>query len=224
MSNAISITLEERKESGKIACKKLRPAGYTPCVFYGPEYKDSIPAKVKTEDVAKLIKAGGWETVTLNATLPDGKQEMCLMREVQKNFLDDSLLHIDFMQLVKGRKINVNVPVQIVGRETCEGAKQGGLIDHILREISMEVLPGRIPDMITVDVSDLGLGDQLFVRDLDLPSDASLLVDEDEMVVAVMVPRGVTDEEAEEEAIAEDEEEREVEVVAKGKAKDEEEE
>ena len=219
MSDIISIVLEERKGSGKNLCKKLRPEGYTPCVFYGPDYKESIPAKVKTSDVAKIIKAGGWETVTLGATLPDGNSEMCLMREVQKDFLDDSILHIDFMQLVKGRKITVNVPVHIVGRETCHGVKQGGVIDHILREIPMEVLPGRIPDSITLDITEMGLGSQLFVRDMDIPADATVLVPEDEIAVAVIVPRGLIEAETEEE----EEEEKEVEVVAKGKAKHEEE-
>lgn len=212
MSEIISIVLEERKETGKQNCKKMRPAGYIPCVFYGPEYVASVPAKVKTANIAKLLRAGRWETMVLEVTLPDGKKEMCLMREVQKDFLNDDILHIDFMQLVKGHRISVNVPLHITGRESCIGVKLGGVIDHILREIPMEVLPAQIPDSLTVDVSTLGLGAMVHVRDLPIPPDATLLIDEDEVAVAVMVPRGI--EEEEEEA-----EEQEVEVAAKGKAK-----
>ena len=212
MSEMINIVLEERKETGKEVCKKMRPAGYTPCVFYGPEYVDSIPAKVKTSDVAKLLKSGQWETVTFDAVLPGGKREMCLMREVQKDFLNGNILHIDFMQLIKGHKIHVNIPVHVTGRETCQGVKLGGVIDHILREVSMEVLPGQIPDSITVDISNLGLGGQIHVRDLNVPADATLLVDGDEVAVAIIVPRGVVEAEN-------TEEQKEVEVVAKGKAK-----
>ena len=212
MSEMMSIVLEERKETGKEVCKKMRPAGYVPCVFYGPEYVKSVPAKVKTAGIAKLLKSGQWETVTFDATLPDGKKEMCLIREVQKDFLNGDILHIDFMQLIKGHKISVNVPLHITGRETCKGVKLGGVVDQILREISMEVLPGQIPDSFTVDISSLGLGEQIHVRDLSLPSDATLLVDKDDVAVAIIIPRGVVEAEAEEE-------QKEVEVVAKGKAK-----
>ncbi len=218
MSEKTSIVLEERKETGKEVCKKMRPAGYIPCVFYGPEYIESVPAKVKASEITKLVNSPQWETLTLDATLPNGKKEMCLMRAVQKDFLNGNILHIDFLQLVKGHKINVNIPIHLVGREACQGVKLGGLIDQILREVPMEVMPGRIPDSITLDVASLGLGDQLHVRDLDVPSDAVMLVEEDEVVVSVMIPRGVV------EAEAEEGEEKEVEVVAKGKAKGEEEE
>jgi large subunit ribosomal protein L25 len=150
-------------------------------------------------------------------TLPGGKEEMAIMREVQKDILNGKILHVDFMQLVKGHKLTVNVPVELVGRDVCAGVKLGGVIDHLLREISMEVLPGQIPDSVAVDVSSMKLGAMVHVKDIAVPEGASVLSDPDEVVVAVMIPRGVS--EAEETA----EEQKEVEVVAKGKAKSEEE-
>jgi large subunit ribosomal protein L25 len=121
------------------------------------------------------------------------------------------------MQLVKGRRISVNVPVHVTGREACAGVKQGGVVDHILREIPLEVLPGQIPDSIEIDISTLGLGAHVFVRDLPIPEGATLLLDEGEIAVSVIIPRGVIEAEAAEE-------EKEVEVLAKGKAKAEKEE
>ncbi len=217
MSENISITMEERSETRKGACKKLRPAGFTPCVFYGPEYVQSIPGKVRTAEVVKLVNSGRWETAAIDIALPDGKREMCLIREVQRDILNDDILHIDFMQLVKGRRISVNVPVHVTGREACAGVKQGGVVDHILREIPLEVLPGQIPDSIEIDISTLGLGAHVFVRDLPIPEGATLLLDEGEIAVSVIIPRGVIEAEAAEE-------EKEVEVLAKGKAKAEKEE
>jgi large subunit ribosomal protein L25 len=95
--------------------------------------------------------------------------------------------------------------------------KLGGVIDHVLREISMEVLPSQIPDSVTVDVSSMKLGSQVHVKDVAVPEGAEILSDPDDVVVSVIIPRGVA--EAEETAG----EEKEVEVVAKGKAKTEEE-
>lgn len=219
MSEIMKVVLEAREEKGKQACKKLRPAGYTPCVLYGPGYRESVPAKVKTSDIAKVAASGRWETTTMMLTLPDGAEEMSIMREIQKDPITDKILHIDFLQLVKGHRITVNVPVQLIGRDECPGVKLGGLIDHLYREIAMEVLPNQIPNSLEVDVSSLDLGDQVQVKDIAVPEGATVLADEDEVVVAIIIPRLVTEEdEAEAEEVAADD----VELV--GEAADEEEE
>ncbi|MGI6784722.1 MAG: 50S ribosomal protein L25 [Aminivibrio sp.] len=216
MSEILKVVLEAREEKGKQACKKLRPAGYTPCVLYGPGYRETVPGKVKTSAIAKVAASGRWETTTMMMTLPNGAEEMAIMREIQKDPITDKILHIDFLQLVKGHRITVNVPVELVGRDECAGVKLGGIIDHLYREISIEVLPSQIPNSIEVDVSALGLGEQIQVKDLPVPEGAQMLTSEDEVVVAVIIPRGVSEEEEAGEAG-----DAEVEVVAKGKAKDE---
>ena len=216
MSEMLNIVLEPRETKGKEANRKVRSSGYIPCVVYGPDYLGSLPGKVKASEIGKVVASSRWETQTIQMTFPGGKDEMCLMREVQKDILNGQILHIDFVQLVKGHRINVNIPVKLVGRDECPGVKLGGVIDHLLREISMEVLPGQIPESIVIDVSTLGLGDQIQVKDLPVPEEAEVLAEPDEVVVAVMIPRGIGEDEEPET------EEKEVEVVAKGKAKDEE--
>ena len=218
MSEMVKIVLEPREEKGKEASRKVRSSGYIPCVVYGPDYIESLPGKVKAAEIGRVIASSRWETQTIQVTFPSGKDEMCLMREVQKDILNGKVLHIDFVQLVKGHRINVNIPVRLIGRDECPGVKLGGVLDHVLREISMEVLPGQIPESIVVDVSRLGLGDQIQVQDLPVPAEAEVLAEPDEVVVAVMIPRGVEEEEEAETEV------KEVEVVGKGKAKDEEDE
>ena len=218
MSEMVKIVLEPREEKGKEASRKVRSSGYIPCVVYGPDYIESLPGKVKAAEIGRVIASSRWETQTIQVTFPGGKDEMCLMREVQKDILNGKVLHIDFVQLVKGHRINVNIPVRLIGRDECPGVKLGGVLDHVLREISMEVLPGQIPESIVVDVSRLGLGDQIQVQDLPVPAEAEVLAEPDEVVVAVMIPRGVEEEEEAETEV------KEVEVVGKGKAKDEEDE
>ena len=182
-------------------------------------YISVFPLKVKAAEIKKILVSSRWETLALQVTFPGGKDEMCLMREVQKDILNGDILHIDFVQLVKGHRINVDIPVVLTGRDECPGVKLGGVIDHLLREISMEVLPGQIPESIVVDVSRLGLGDQIQVQDLPVPEEAEVLADPEEVVVSVMIPRGVEEDEDEGEG-----EDMEVEVVGKGKAKDDEDE
>ncbi len=219
MSEMVKIVLEPREEKGKQASIKVRNSGYIPCVVYGPDYIESLPGKVKAVEINRILAAARWETLALQVAFPGGKDEMCLMREVQRDILNGKILHIDFVQLVKGHRINVDIPVVLIGREECPGVKLGGVIDHLLREISMEVLPGQIPESIVVDVSALGLGEQIQVQDLPVPEEAEVLADPEDVVVAVMIPRGVDEDEDEDVAADED---MEVEVVGKGKGKDEE--
>ncbi|MDR1376818.1 MAG: 50S ribosomal protein L25 [Synergistaceae bacterium] len=207
MSELVTIVMEPRVKSGKGATGRLRKEGFTPCVFYGPELAEPVVGKIDTTRVARLLSASHWETMRISLKLPSGEEEMCLIREVQRNPLTGKLVHIDFMRLLKGRKVTVNVPVRIHGREACPGVKEGGVLEN-LHEIEVETLPMTIPEFIDIDISALALGDMIHVKDIDLGEGLSLLADPEEVVAIVAIPKLV-----EEEA-----EEKEVEVVAKGKA------
>jgi len=200
--------MEPRTKSGKGATERLRASGFTPCVFYGPELNEPVVGKVSTALVEKLLASSHWETMRITLKLPSGGEEMSIIREVQRHPLTGKLVHIDFMRLLKERKIVVNVPIRINGRESCAGLKDGGVLES-MREIEIETLPMSIPNFIDVDVSNLALGDIIHVKDLNL-SDMTVLADPDEVVAIVSIPRGV-----EEESGAE---QKEVEVMAKGKA------
>jgi large subunit ribosomal protein L25 len=204
--------MEPRAKSGKGAAGRLRKEGLTPCVFYGPELPEPVIGKVDTTQVTRLLESGHWETMRLTLKLPSGSEEMCIIREVQRNPLTGSIVHIDFMRLLKGRKVTVNVPIRIHGKETCPGIKDGGVLEN-LHEIEIETLPMNIPESIDVDISKLALGEMIHVGDLDAGS-FTLLADPEEVVAIVATPRAVAEETPGEE--------KEVEVLAKGKSKAEE--
>lgn len=167
--------------------------------------------KIASKSLERLIAKGRWEAMRLTVKLPSGAEEMCIIREAQRDPLTSQPLHIDFLRLVRGRKISVKVPVRIQGREASPGLKDGGVLESV-HELEVESLPMSIPESIVVDVSSLKLGEALHVRDLALGEDVTLLAEPDEVVAIVVVPRGV------EESSPEMEEPAEVEVVAKGKA------
>jgi len=146
----------------------------------------------------------------LTVKLPSGAEEMCIVREAQRDPLTDKPVHIDFLRLIKGRKISVKVPVKVQGREVSPGLKDGGVLESV-HELEVETLPMSIPESIVVDISELKLGDSLHVRDLSLGENVTLLAEPDEVVAIIVVPRGVEESTVEEEPA-------EVEVVAKGKA------
>ncbi len=218
MSDILQVTLEAREKSGKQEATKLRKDGYVPAVFYGSGYPDSIPVKVKTKDILPALNSGHWETFRLDVTLPNGKTEMALMRDVQRNFLNGTLLHIDFYQLVSGQKVQVEVPIDIVNRDSCSGVKAGGILEQLVHEVSINVLPREIPDVLSIDVRNLELGMEIKLKDLPLPESAELLDDPNTVVVLAAEPKTAEVTAAEAEV-----EQKEVEVLAKGKAKSQEE-
>ena len=209
MSELVTVVMEPRTQRGKGASKKLRKEGFTPCVFYGPEMPESVAGKIDTTKMSRLLSSRHWETMRLMIKLPSGDEEMCIVREVQRHPISGKLIHVDFMRLIKGRKITVNVPVRIHGKDACPGIKEGGVLEN-LHEIEVETLPVSIPDFVDVDISNLLLGEMIHVKDLDVSDELTILADPDEVVAIVVMPKAV------EETVPG--EEREVEVMAKGKA------
>lgn len=216
MKELAKVALQERHETGKGACRKLRAEGQIPAVFYGPGYEGGLTVRADLLELAPVFKSGNWETSVLQLALPDGKEEMAIMKDVARDPLTGDLLHVDFYKLVKGHKVSVNVPVELVGRETCVGAKAGGVVELHLHEVVMDVLPSEIPDSVVVDISGLNLDESVLLSELSFPESAHVYAEDDAVVVAVSRPRSVEEEEEAEEEVTE------VEVVAKGKQIEEE--
>lgn len=212
MADIVTLVMESREKTGKGENGRIRRAGYVPCVMYGPEISPNIIGKVNMREIERIL-SGRWESTRLNVKLPDGREELCIIREAQRHPITDQPLHIDFLHLVRGRKITVNIPVEVTGRDDSQGVKDGGVLEAI-HELEVETLPMSIPDVITVDVSGLNIGDAIHVSDLKLPENVTALADPEEVVAIVVMSRGVEDAEPE----AEETSAADVEVVAKGKA------
>ena len=212
MANIVTLVMESREKTGKGENGRIRRAGYVPCIIYGPEIKENIKGKINMREIEKIL-AGRWESARLNVKLPDGSEELCIIREAQRHPITDMPLHIDFLHLVKGRKITIKVPVEVIGREDSQGVKDGGVLEFT-HELEIETLPMSIPDVIEVDVSALNVGDAIHVKDLKLPENVEVLADPDEIVANVVTSRGIEETAPEEEQTAA----ADVEVVAKGKA------
>ncbi len=96
MSNFVSLNLETRETTGKETNKKLRKIGYLPAVFYGHDYPEGLPVKLEERPFMMQLRHSHWETLRIDATMPDGKVEMALIRDLQRDPLTDHILHVDF--------------------------------------------------------------------------------------------------------------------------------
>ncbi|MCD6183452.1 MAG: 50S ribosomal protein L25 [Thermovirga sp.] len=205
------IPMKRRETGSKGANKKIRKEGYIPGIYYGPELKEAVPVMVDAKAIRPFANSAHWETIRIECQFEDGTEAECLMKEIQREPLTGEILHIDFLKLAKGHKVMVNVPVDVVGKDVCVGVKQGGILEILMHEIEMEVLPKEIPESIVVDVSKLGIDEVIHIKDLPLPESAVVEQDPNTPVVMISTAR-IEVEETEVE-----EEETEVEVIKKGK-------
>ena len=147
-----------------------------------------------------------------------------MIREIQRNPMNGAFLHFDFIRVMRGQKLTVNIDVELEG--DCIGVRNGGRLDFVTRELQIEVLPREMLDRITLDISDLDIGEQISVGDVVdlLPKSAQFLEEANRVIVHVETPRGDAAEEEEEGAGLSllGEESAEPELIKKGKVEDEE--
>ena len=183
----IVINAKPRDKLGKEHAKKLRREGRIPAVVYGAEISP-LPLEVEDKSFHALLRSGLGENViiTLNIDDQENGDKKVLIREVQRDPVWGNILHIDFQQISLTKKLTINVPVQLVG--TPIGVQQdGGILQHVLRELEVECLPTDIPEKIEVEVTNLKIGDSIHVRDLKLEK-VEILSDLQGSIVSVVPP------------------------------------
>ncbi|HET6616805.1 MAG TPA: 50S ribosomal protein L25/general stress protein Ctc [Gemmatimonadota bacterium] len=215
MATTATISARTREETGKGAARSSRREGRIPGVLYG-HGEESVSLSVDANELQKLVHSISIENTIVDLDIGKGDPYKVLIREVQRHPFRDEFIHIDFFHVAMDEKIQVEIPIVLIGTPT--GVKnKGGVMDHQLRELEVFCLPGNIPEKVEIDVSDLDIGDSIHVSDIQLP-DVEVLTDLDRAVVAVLAPTVIEVEEAAaEEAILEPE------VIGRGKEEEEEE-
>jgi large subunit ribosomal protein L25 len=178
------LTAERRDDHGKGVARKLRAAGRIPAVLYGHD-QETVPLSVDARDMFHTLHTSAGFNVLVDLMV-DGTEHLVLPREVQQNHVKGSIVHVDFLAVSRTEKIQVDVEVIAVG--DAPGVKQGGVVDHHLREVAIECFPQDVPEHLEADVSGLDLGDTLHVSDLVPPSGVTILTSPDEAVLAVIIP------------------------------------
>ncbi|MBX6762810.1 MAG: 50S ribosomal protein L25 [Rubrobacteraceae bacterium] len=201
MPENVSLRAEERERRGKNDARRLRAAGMLPAVLYGngPDGGRvmAVPAKVIDQTIHHL-----GDNALYDIELPGSEKATARIVDVQRDPLTGRLLHVDFAPVNMTERIEVTVPVVVSGE--APGAKEGGVLQQVLYEVQVESLPGNIPQELEIDVSNLGMGENLTLGEIELPEGVTLVSDPEEVVVTVTTPTEITEEEAAEAGIAEE--------------------
>jgi len=177
---------EQREGKGKSAARKLRMKGLVPAIVYA---KHETPVQVMTDrrELVKLLHQQG-DKVLIDLDVKSGdtsNSKTVIIKEIQFDTVRDDILHVDFQQINLSEKIRVQVPLHSKGDAEAPGVKEGGILEHILRELDIECLPTDLPKEILVDVSGLKIGEPIHVKQIAAPQGVVILTDPEQIAVLI---------------------------------------
>ena len=194
MSKFEKLNVDIRKEHGTSAARRARLQNKVPAVVYHSGI-EAIPLSVDKTSLNKALRTG---QMIFEVNVED-KNQFVLVKEIQYHPVTDEIIHIDFQKVKEDEKISLEVAVRSSGE--AQGVKLGGLLVQMLNSVTIKCKPAEIPEFLEIDVTDMEMNTNLFVKDITLPEDIEMLTADDIAVVSVQEPK----EEKEEEVIEETE-------------------
>jgi len=198
VADNVDLQAKERGERGKNAARRLRASGMTPAVLYGDG--ESTPLSIPTKIVDYTLQHFG-DNALYDIAL-GGNTSTARVVDTHRDPVSGSLVHVDFAPVNMRERIEVTVPLAVVGE--APGVDEGGVLQQVAYEVQVETLPGDIPQEITLDVSSLGMNENLTLGDLTLPQGVTLLSDPEEVAATITAPTEITDEDMEAAGIVEE--------------------
>ncbi len=157
--NSVAITAQKREQLGTKFSKELRRAGNVPCVVYGGE--SPVHFYAAAADFRKVIYTPNVYKIEVEL---DGTTIPCMIQDIQFHPVSDDVLHIDFIQLIEGKPVTIDVPVRLIGN--ARGVRNGGKMKRVLRKLKIKATPDNLPDAIEHDITNLRIGQSVRVSDL----------------------------------------------------------
>ena len=183
---AIKLDAQLRLEKNKFHKHSLRKNGFIPAVIYGKSIS-SMAIAVNTFELQKILREAGSNALIHMSLKRDGVTEnhQVLVKSVQREALQGTLIHADFHQVSLKDMVNATVQVHLSG--SAPGVAKGGILAQPMRGIEVECLASNIPEAITVDISNLDIGQEITLADLVLPTGVKAIGDGHAHVVAIYV-------------------------------------
>jgi large subunit ribosomal protein L25 len=202
MATSARLKAQPRQEQGKSATRKMRAAGRIPAVVYG-HGDETRMISVDAHELELLFAKVHYENTIIEVDVEGAAGPVkTLVREVQSHAYRPQVLHVDFQQVHAGESVHVQVPIRLLG--TAVGTRVGGVLMQTVTDLDVRCMPDRIPEVIEVDISALGINDSIHLRDIQLPDGVEAQIDADRTICSITPPTvGVAGTAAEaEEAVA----------------------
>lgn len=184
----INLEVYKREAKSKGETHSLRREGKIPAIIYGKSVSP-LPVAVEEKTFLKALRNPAGLNAIFKLNLKNDEPEtsfIAMIRDIQRDYLNESILHVDFHAISLTERISVMVPVRLTG--IAKGVKEGGVLQQNLHEIEIECLPTEIPPHLDLDITDLEIGDSFFAGDILLPEGITLLTEKDSPVLTIVPP------------------------------------
>jgi large subunit ribosomal protein L25 len=202
-SDRATLNVEVRADFGSRTSRRLRRSGLVPGIVYGGG-NEPRPFQVPERDARTVLTRGG---ALIDVRFDGSNPTPVVVKEQQRDPVRGQLIHLDLLEVKLDEQIEAEVPIELLGTEDAPGVKEGGVLEHVTHQITIEALPTAIPDSIPADVSGMSIGDTLQLSGVVPPEGVTFAlgegVDADEVTIATLSPPRVEEEpepEVEEEA------------------------
>ncbi|MXO48423.1 50S ribosomal protein L25/general stress protein Ctc [Erythrobacter vulgaris] len=185
MSDALTLPAETRERAGKGASRALRREGRVPAVIYGGKEEPTL-IHVEEKELVKQLGTGHFMNSIVEIEL-GGKKVKTLPKDVSLHPVNDRPEHVDFFRMVKGGKIEVQVPVVFTNEEASPGLKKGGVLNVVRHELELICENDKIPGEIEIDVTGKEVGDSIHISEVTLPAGSESAITDRDFTIATLV-------------------------------------
>ena len=189
MAKQVQLKAQMRSVTGKTQVKRLRAQGTVPGSVYGTHTKP-YNITVNTRELGDVLHSATGENVLVDLLVDEGgkiNNRLALIQEIQHHPFLDTILHVDFHEVLATEKLHTKVPVRPVGEPA--GVKTGGgVLEYVMRELHVECLPKDLPELLEVNVEKLEIGQSIHVKDVTTPPGVTLTDDEDMTIFLIVAP------------------------------------
>ncbi|MDC3091130.1 50S ribosomal protein L25/general stress protein Ctc [Rickettsiales bacterium] len=184
MNEIIEISALKRENS--LNLKKARNDGKVPAIIYG-ENKDPILITVDTKIIKKQIQQTGFFSRQFELKIGNDSHRV-LPKDLQLHPVKETIVHLDFLRVGQNTKVTVSVPVRFINENSCEGLKQGGVINIVRHDIDVRSPVNKIPEAFEVDLDGLQIGDSIHVSSIKIDEEVKLMVTDRDFTIATIAP------------------------------------
>jgi len=182
----VPLTAKVRTARGSSVARRMRAEGVVPAEIYGHKAENQS-IEIVEKEFTKILSSAKGENIffVLNVEGSKSGEVLAVVKEVQYDKVSSKVLHADFHQVNMKEKIRIKVPVRVINADICEGVKEGGVLQTVLRTVEVQCLPTEVPEAIQIDAAHLAIGSSVHVSDLKLPEGVKAVQSAGSVVVSV---------------------------------------
>jgi large subunit ribosomal protein L25 len=189
-SETAALAVARREPSGSRSARRLRRSGLIPGIVYGGG-QDPVPFEVDDRTLRHVLAGAG---AVVDLSVDGDAATPVILKELTRHAVDGHTVHVDLLRVRLDQAIQATVPLDLLGEESSPGVKEGGVLEHVTRELTIEALPNEIPDRIQHDVSGMVIGDTLTLEGVAATAGVTFLDDPDTLIATLSPPRLQSDE------------------------------